>query len=110
MQARSLLLCQFLGQNLCFFLEKVATSRGFLGPVLSQVKKDRQFGITFPEFLEEVTNCFDYLKLEICLTCKVSVLWCALNGNIQLLFKNSLSYIYIFCSIRIRTYLGTEQY
>lgn len=59
-----------LGQKLCFFLEKVATSCGFLGPVVSQVvKRDRQFGVTFPEFLEEITNCFDYLKLETCLTC-----------------------------------------
>ena len=62
------------GQKLCFFLEKVATSCGFLGPVVSQVvKKDRQFGVTFAEFLEEVTNCFDYLKLETCLTCTVFV-------------------------------------
>ena len=73
-----------VGQKLCFFLEKVATSCGFLGPVVSQVvKKDRQFGVSFPEFLEEVTNCFDYLKLETCLTCNVLVLWCAVIRNIE---------------------------
>ena len=62
-----------VGKKLGFFLEKIATSCGFLGPVVSEVvKKERPFGVTFPEYLEEVTNCFDYLKLETCLTCKYS--------------------------------------
>jgi len=60
-----------IGKKLGFFLEKIATSCGFLVPVVSEVvKKERPFGVTFPEYLEEVTNCFDYLKLETCLTCK----------------------------------------
>ena len=28
------------------------------------VKKEQPFGVIFPEYLEEVTNCFDYLKME----------------------------------------------
>ena len=43
----------------------MASHCGFLGPVVSQVvKKEQSFGVTFPEYLEEVTNCFDYLKME----------------------------------------------
>jgi len=53
-----------VGKKLGFFLEKihVATSCGFLGPVVSEVvKKEQPFGVTFPEYLEEVTKCSDYL-------------------------------------------------
>ena len=39
-------------------------SYGFLSQVMSQVIQKDTVSITFPKFLKEVTNCFDYLNIR----------------------------------------------
>jgi len=56
-----------------YLLEKIVLSCGFLSQAIVKVVKSehRASGIAFPEFLEEITNTFDYLKLEMSLTCEM---------------------------------------
>jgi len=56
-----------------YLLEKIVLSCGFLSQAIVKVVKSehRASGIAFPEFLEEITSTFDYLKLEMSLTCEM---------------------------------------
>ena len=62
----------FLEQKMNYLLERIVLSCGFQSQAIMQVvKNDHKSGISFPEFLEEITNAFEFLKLEMSLTCEM---------------------------------------
>ena len=62
----------FLGQKMNYLLERIVLSCGFQSQaIMHVVKNDHKSGISFPEFLEEITNAFEFLKLEMSLTCEM---------------------------------------
>lgn len=62
----------FPGQKMNYLLERIVLSCGFQSQaIMHVVKNDHKSGISFPEFLEEITNAFEFLKLEMSLTCEM---------------------------------------
>ena len=61
-----------LEQKMNYLLERIVLSCGFQSQAILQVvKNEHKSGIAFPEFLEEITNAFEFLKLEMSLTCEM---------------------------------------
>lgn len=59
-------------QKMNYLLERIVLSCGFQSQAILQVvKNEHKSGIAFPEFLEEITNAFEFLKLEMSLTCEM---------------------------------------
>ena len=59
-------------QKLNYLLERIVLSCGFQSQaILKVIKNNHKPGIAFPEFLEEITNTFEFLKLEMSLTCEM---------------------------------------
>jgi len=56
-----------------YLLERIVLSCGFLSQAILSVVKNEQnaSGIAFPEFIKKIIDAFEYLKLEMSLTCEM---------------------------------------
>ena len=62
----------FTEQKMNYLLERIVLSCGFQSQAIVEVIKNNQgSGIAFPGFLKKITDAFEFLKLEMSLTCEM---------------------------------------